>query len=148
MRESERIDPLEETDRIADRLIDLARASQRGGHREQAILRALAPLLDTVYPGAPRPLAAAVKGPDPRERTKIPFLLKSLDADEVAELLGVSKRFFVDRLQFHPLFPKQATPAEHRPRWIAGEVVDWRIDARPKLKRKTVRVKRDAPAQT
>lgn len=142
MRASEHVDPNEEIDRVGERLIDLYRDAIRGGHLARAVLKVIWPLVDALYPfdHAPQITVQGEKGEE-QKRTKIPFMLKSLNADEVAELLGVEKRYFQERIAYMPGFPMQANPKDQRPRWIASEVIDWRIDVRPKIRRKSVRVR-------
>lgn len=55
----------------------------------------------------------------------IPFELRSLGAEEAGELLGYSARHVCERLAARPDFPKRCDE-DGRPRWIAGELIDWR----------------------
>lgn len=59
------------------------------------------------------------------ERVAIPFELRSLDAEQAGELLGYTPRHVCERLAARPDFPKRVD-AGGRPRWIAGELIEWR----------------------
>lgn len=147
MRASEYVDPNEAVAATAEKLIAIAREAQQGRWPATEIVAAIGPLIEAVQTNAYGYSKLRMPLPEPKpKRTQIPFMLKSLDADEVAELLGVTKRYFQEQIACHPQFPRQANPKEQRPRWIAGEVVDWRIHARPALRRKSSRVKREPPA--
>ena len=56
---------------------------------------------------------------------KIPFELRSLDAEAAGELLGYTARTVREELACKPGFPKRVD-CEGRPRWIAGELLAWR----------------------
>lgn len=55
----------------------------------------------------------------------IPFHLRSLDAKAAGELLGYPPRYVTERLACLPDFPKRVD-RDGRPRWIAGELLEWR----------------------
>lgn len=55
----------------------------------------------------------------------IPFNLRSLDAKAAGELLGYPARYVTERLACLPDFPKRVD-RDGRPRWIAGELLEWR----------------------
>lgn len=57
---------------------------------------------------------------------KIPFELLALDAAEVGALLGVERRYVLERLAPRPDFPAPVSlPGSHK-RWKAGEILEWR----------------------
>lgn len=56
---------------------------------------------------------------------RIPFELRSLDAEAAGELLGYTGRHVAERLACLPDFPKRVD-RDGRPRWIAGELMAWR----------------------
>ena len=59
------------------------------------------------------------------EEIQIPFELRSLNATEVAALLGLSPTYVRDHLAAKPDFPRRADNDGH-PRWIARDILEWR----------------------
>lgn len=55
----------------------------------------------------------------------VPFELRSLDAKAAGELLGYPPRYVTERLACLPDFPKRVD-RDGRPRWVAGELLEWR----------------------
>jgi predicted DNA-binding transcriptional regulator AlpA len=64
----------------------------------------------------------------------IPFELRSLDAEEAGALLGYSPRHVCERLAALPDFPRRVDVGG-RPRWIAGELLEWREQAQRRRRR-------------
>ena len=61
---------------------------------------------------------------------EVPFELTSIDAEAVAKLLGYSKAHVVNKLAYRSDFPARCDPKGGKPRWIAGEVMEWREKCR------------------
>jgi len=63
---------------------------------------------------------------------KIPWEQLPMDAGECAELWGVTREHFLERIACRPGFPRrvQLKPAV----WLAGEIVDYRNRNRPQRK--------------
>lgn len=58
---------------------------------------------------------------------EVPFELRSLNAEQVADLLGLSRSYVRDNLSARPDFPKRADSDGH-PRWIARDILEWRAN--------------------
>lgn len=56
---------------------------------------------------------------------QVPFELRSLNAAQVAELLGLSRSYVRDNLSARPDFPRRSDIDGH-PRWIARDILEWR----------------------
>lgn len=68
-----------------------------------------------------------------KTESEIPFALKSLDSKQAGELLGCSRRHVAEVLAKLPGFPANvAAPGSTRPRWVAGELIEWR-DSNPRV---------------
>lgn len=57
--------------------------------------------------------------------TSIPLRERYLCADGVGALLGYSARHVAERLACRRDFPRPLRIANGRPRWNAGEIMDW-----------------------
>lgn len=75
--------------------------------------------------------------------TEIPFEYRSLNAAQVAELLGLSKSYVRDNLSARPDFPKRADNGGH-PRWIAKDILEWRIGVQQRRNRRQRRRSRSS----
>lgn len=56
---------------------------------------------------------------------EVPFELRSLNAIQVAQLLGYSSTYIRDQLSLKPGFPKRVDSDGH-PRWLAKDILEWR----------------------
>lgn len=114
-----------------EKLLDLLLRLERTGLIGEVLLAsgaartAVAHARDAAALGA-SPLHAVRERAAPLEPSRIPFDELALDATEVGQLFGQTKRYVLERLSVRPGFPRPCTLPGMQRRWRAGDVLTWR----------------------